>query len=166
MFDSKNKAKSLVTISSTHLAIDLVLYYQVYGRPMKDKLQIRDIVKATGLDRETLRFYESKRLLPKPSRTSAGYREFDSDVIPRIKFIKMAQEVGFSLREISDFLNLGRVSTKDLKKVAEDKISSIDAQIKSLHIMKKLLTQFSTSAMKVSKKSNCPILSHFKNLEL
>lgn len=136
---------------------------------MNDKLQIRDIVKHTGIDRETLRFYEQKGLLPKPTRTEAGYRQFDQDILIRLKFIKLAQEVGFSLKEISDLLSLGQtksISKSDLKKIADEKISALDERIKSLKAMRKVLLGFSQATTRLSKNSECPILSQFKNLEL
>ena len=136
---------------------------------MKNKLQIREIVELTGLDRETLRFYEQKGLLPKPDRTEAGYRQFDPDVIVRIQFIKLAQDVGFTLKEIMELLAFGEcsaVSKNELKKIAENKISSIDEKIKSLKTMRKVLVELSQRALSLSKKSTCPILSQFKKLEL
>jgi DNA-binding transcriptional MerR regulator len=136
---------------------------------MKAKLQIRDIFKETGLDRETLRFYEQKGLLPKPDRTQAGYRQFDAEVISRIKFIKLAQDVGFSLKEILELLNLGQkkvISKTDLRGIVEKKISQLDARIKSLKSMKKVLVGLSKIATQVTKGAECPILSQFKNLEL
>lgn len=136
---------------------------------MKAKLQIRDIIKETGLDRETLRFYEQKGLLPKPERTQAGYRQFDATVISRIKFIRLAQEVGFSLKEILELLNLGAskaISKGDLVEIAEKKISNIDARIKSLKSMKKLLVGLSKISTRLTKGADCPILSQIKNLEL
>jgi DNA-binding transcriptional MerR regulator len=126
-------------------------------------------MKETGLDRETLRFYEQKGLLPKPGRTEAGYREFDADVIPRIQFIKLAQNVGFTLKEILELLNLGQkksISKSDLRNLAENKISDIDKRIKSLNSMRKLLMGFSKMSTQLTKKSSCPILAQFKNLEL
>ena len=93
---------------------------------MKSKLQVKDITKLTGVDRETLRFYEKKGLLPKPVRTDSGYRQFSPETVVRLKFVKLAQDVGFSLREITELLKLGRekpVTGKDLKQIADSKIS-------------------------------------------
>jgi MerR family copper efflux transcriptional regulator len=135
---------------------------------MKDKLQVRDVVKQTGIDRETLRFYEQRGLLPTPQRTEAGYRKFDQSILLRLKFIKLAQDVGFSLKEISNLLNIGKnksISKSDLKRIADAKISDIDDRIKSLKSMRKLLVDFSQTATRLSKNSDCPILSQFKNLE-
>jgi MerR family transcriptional regulator, copper efflux regulator len=136
---------------------------------MKTKLQIRDIVKETGLDRETLRFYEQKGLLGKPERNSAGYRLFEAKVISRLKFIRFAQNVGFSLKEILELLNLGQkkaLSKADLKKIAERKISEIDSRIKSLEAMRDMLAGLSQMSTRLTKSAECPILSQFENLEL
>lgn len=114
---------------------------------MKTKLQVRDITKLTGIDRETLRFYEKKGLLPKPFRTASGYREFTPETIIRLKFIKLAQDVGFSLREITDLLKLGQqkqVTRKELRQIAASKISNIDERIASLKEMRKILMDFSS----------------------
>ena len=135
---------------------------------MKQKLQIKDVVQRTGLDRETLRFYEQKGLLPKSSRTEAGYREFDPDIVIRIKFIKMAQEVGFSLKEISELLALGqssKISKADLKKIANEKIAALDQKIVLLQTMRQSLIRLSSQAIKTTATKSCPILSQIKNLE-
>ncbi len=130
--------------------------------PMKSKLQVKDITRLTGVDRETLRFYESKGLLPKLVRTDAGYRQFSPEVVVRLKFIKLAQEVGFSLREITDLLKLGQqksLTKKDLKQIADSKISNIDERIAALKEMRRILVDFSARPLSEYKKSACPILS-------
>lgn len=135
---------------------------------MKTKLQVRDITKLTGIDRETLRFYEKKGLLPKPLRTASGYREFTPETIVRLKFIKLAQDVGFSLREITDLLKLGQqkqVTRKELRQIAASKISSIDERITSLKEMRKILMDFSSRPLTECKKSTCPILSELNFTE-
>lgn len=136
---------------------------------MKNKLQIRDVVNQTGIDRETLRFYEQKGLLPTPARTESGYREFDQSVLTRLKFIKLAQEVGFSLKEILELLNVGQtksISKSDLKRISDEKILALDERIRSFKSMRKLLVGFSQTATRLTKKSDCPILSQFHKLEL
>jgi len=125
-------------------------------------------MRATGLDRETLRFYEKKGLLPNARRTDVGYRQYDSTVVSRIKFIKLAQDVGFSLREILELLSLGEkkaVSKTELKSIATMKIADLDARIQSLQRMRKLLEDFSRTAVRPTKGSSCPILAQFKKLE-
>ncbi len=133
----------------------------------KENLQIKDLVKITGLDRETLRFYEKKGLLPKPTRTSSGYRVFSSDIIDRLEFIKIAKEAGFSLKEIIDILNLGKrtvLTKRELNSVAQDKIETIDEKIESLKKMRQLLVNFTRCAGAKPTRPMTLILNEFKNL--
>ena len=57
------------------------------------------LAKQAGVNGETLRYYERQGLLPKPERTESGYRLYTLDDVKRVKFIKRAQELGFSLRD-------------------------------------------------------------------
>jgi MerR family mercuric resistance operon transcriptional regulator len=63
-------------------------------------LTIGDVAKAAGVGVETIRFYERKGLIDRPRRPASGFRHYDDQVPRRIRFIRHAQELGFSLREI------------------------------------------------------------------
>jgi len=69
-------------------------------------MQTKDIMKLTGLDRETLRFYEKKGIITIPNRTASGYRKYNDEVVERINFTLMAKEAGFTLGEIKELLDL------------------------------------------------------------
>lgn len=69
-------------------------------------LTISQLARVAGVNLETIRFYEAQRLLPKPPRSPAGYRQYGPDAADRIRFIKRAQELGFSLNEIRELLEL------------------------------------------------------------
>ena len=88
-----------------------------------------------GINLETVRFYERKGLLPKPRRSASGYRLYTPDAIQRLKFIKRAQELGFSLHEIRELLAL-RVSpatnNAEIRRRTESKIADIESKIKAL----------------------------------
>lgn len=58
------------------------------------------LARAAGVNLETIRFYERQNLLPKPPRTATGYRAFPGDAVQRVRFIRRAQMLGFSLKEI------------------------------------------------------------------
>src|SRR5713226_7658982 len=103
---------------------------------------IGHLAKEAGVNLETVRYYERRGLLPKPPRSAAGYRLFPSDAARRLRFIRRAQELGFSLKEIRELLWL-RVSrttrSRDIRARAEAKIADIEAKICSLESMKKIL---------------------------
>ena len=71
------------------------------GTEMKS-LTMGRLAKQAGVNLETVRFYERRGLLPRPSRSASGYRLFTADAARRIKFIRRAQELGFSLTEIGE----------------------------------------------------------------
>lgn len=133
----------------------------------KLNLQIKDLVRLTGLDRETLRFYEKKGLLPKANRTSAGYRQFTTETVDRLEFIKIAKDAGFSLKEIVDILNLGKrtvLTKKELNSVAEQKIKTINKKIESLKKMRQTLEDFTGCIGDKQTRPMTLLMNEFKNL--
>src|SRR5215467_12384102 len=103
---------------------------------------IGQLARETGINLETVRYYERRGLLPKPPRTSSGYRLFPIDAAQRLRFIKRAQDLGFSLAEISELLALRvsrRTSSAEVRKRAEGKIDDIERKIRSLESMRKSL---------------------------
>jgi len=71
------------------------------------------VAKATELNIETIRFYEKKGLIKEPARSLNGYRQYSQEDISRLRFIKRAKELGFSLKEITDLLNLNQDAVKN-----------------------------------------------------
>jgi MerR family transcriptional regulator, copper efflux regulator len=124
-------------------------------------LTIGRLAKQAGVNLETVRYYERRGLLPKPPRSASGYRLFPSDAARRLRFIRRAQELGFSLKEIRELLSL-RVSrtttSKDIRARAEAKIADVEAKIKSLEAMKKTLNKLTKVCDGCSPLAACPIL--------
>ena len=67
-------------------------------------MRIGELTERSGVPSTALRYYEQTGLLPAPSRTSAGYRVYDTEVLPRLRFIRSAQAVGLSLADIREIL--------------------------------------------------------------
>ncbi len=119
------------------------------------------LAKEAGVNIETIRYYERQGLLPRPPRKSSGYRLWPLDTVKRIRFIKHAQELGFSLREISELLSLRTEANKtclEVKQIADEKIADIDQKIKSLKRIKKALKKLSQTCPGSGPISDCPIL--------
>ena len=124
-------------------------------------LTIGRVAAQAGVNLETLRYYERRGLLPKPARGRSGYRLFRPDDVRRVKFIKHAQMLGFSLNEIAELLSLrvDRGTTcADIKQRAEKKILAINEKIQGLKHMKKALSAMSASCRGRGPTSKCPIL--------
>ena len=123
-------------------------------------LTIGQLAKETEINIETIRYYERRGLIPEPHRRESGYREFTPRYIERIRFIKRAQTLGFTLREISELLTLadGNPACKDIRKFAEDKVKDIENRIHDLKKIKKVLNNLVKECMNKGKLSYCPIV--------
>ncbi len=126
-------------------------------------LTIGKLAKETNVNIETVRYYERIGLIPEPPRgTSSGYRQYPMQVVSRIKFIKRAQSLGFSLKEINDILTIRYKpdsSFNDIKNKIETKLEEIDEIIKGLHEMKKALIKLIKSSNIKINEIEWPVLS-------
>ena len=120
-----------------------------------------ETAKNVGVHIETLRYYERRGLIPKPSRSASNYRLYSPDTVRRVRFVKHAQELGFSLKEIKDLLSL-RATTgakcADVRKRAEAKIHDIEEKVRSLRAMRKALSKLVAECSGDGPIRKCPIL--------
>jgi MerR family mercuric resistance operon transcriptional regulator len=122
---------------------------------------IGQLARKTGINLETVRYYERRGLLPKPPRTSSGYRLFPIDAAQRLGFIKRAQDLGFSLAEIRELLTLRvsrRTRSAEVRKRAEAKIAEIESKIRSLKSMRNSLRNLANACEGCGPISECPII--------
>ena len=127
------------------------------------------LARESGINLETLRFYEREGLLPKAPRSASGYRLFPTDAARRLRFIKRAQELGFSLKEIRELLGLRlspRTTSAEIRKRAEAKIADIEGKMKSLASMSKSLRKLTESCDGCAPLSECPILESLDGEDL
>ncbi len=124
-------------------------------------LTIGRLARQAGVNSETVRYYERRGLLPRPPRSTSGYRLFPNEAARRLRFIRRAQELGFSLREIQELLSLRisrKAKAKDVRKRTESKIADIEAKISTLNSMKRALHKLMTNCPGCGPLSECPIL--------
>lgn len=128
-------------------------------------LTIGQLAKETGTHVETIRYYERQGLIAEPPRRASGYREFPPEYVERIRFIKRAQALGFTLREISELLALadGNPACKDIRKFTEEKIKVIETRIHDLARIKEVLQDLVKQCMSKKKISGCPIIKSLSN---
>ena len=122
---------------------------------------IGSVAREAGVGIETVRFYEREGLIGKPPRTPSGYRQYPEEAIERIRFIQRAKGLGFSLAEIRDLLAL-RVrpesECEDVRLRAEAKIADIEARMRDLDAMRRVLTELTRACATGKPTSECPIL--------
>jgi MerR family mercuric resistance operon transcriptional regulator len=124
-------------------------------------LTIGDVAKQAGVRTETLRYYEREGLLASPPRSVSNYRLYPQETVRRVQFIKRAQELGFSLKEVKELLSLRADPTApcaDVRSRALTKISAIDEKIRTLQAMKHALTQLVEVCPGQGATTDCPIL--------
>jgi MerR family mercuric resistance operon transcriptional regulator len=124
-------------------------------------LTIGQLAKESGVNLETVRYYERRGLLPKPPRSASGYRLFPAEATRRLRFIQRAKELGFSLKEIRELLSLRASPSKtsaEIRTRTEAKIADIEAKIRTLDSMKKTLLKLTKSCAGCGPIADCSIL--------
>jgi len=107
-------------------------------------LTVGKLAKASNVGIETVRFYEQKGLMPKPDRSSSGYRIYNEDSIARLNFIQKSKNLGFRLEEIMDILAISKDPNADCGDTCQKldkKIIDIEQRIEGLKRMKKGLAE-------------------------
>ena len=128
--------------------LDPILGYRVQNSAMR----IGELSARAGVNVQTVRFYEREKLLRKPVRTTSGYRTFEEADLERVRFIKDSQQLGFSLKEIKELLEIhesaksfsGRPLTKSKEwekafRIARERLELINQKIEFLKVLKKPL---------------------------
>jgi MerR family copper efflux transcriptional regulator len=124
-------------------------------------MTIGDLAKTAGVNVQTIRYYERRGILAPPRRTRAGYREYESEAARRVRFVKRAQELGFSLDEIQDLLNLrvdDPASCGALESQVHAKISDVEGKIRELRNLKHVLQHLRGACAGRTRTVECPVL--------
>ncbi len=126
-----------------------------------DTLTIGKLAKAAGVNVETIRYYERRGLIAEPERRLSGYRHYPDSLLTRMRFIVHAKEMGFTLNEIKELLNLcvdPNSPCMEVKKRAESKITEIEGKLEHLKNMKKSLETIASQCSGGSAVSDCSIV--------
>jgi len=116
------------------------------------------LAKAAEVNVETIRYYQRVGLVIEPVKPLDGFRVYPNETVNRIRFIKRAQKLGFSLQDIVHLLELGDGHCDDVREQAETKLSQIEAQIKDLQAMRKTLKKLITECSAGNESGSCPIV--------
>ena len=116
----------------------LTPYYSTECNVLGMEMTIGKLAKAAGVGVETIRFYERKGLIKKPQKREVGFRLYTNNEAARVRFVKRAQELGFTLREVKSLLDLQssrKITGAQVQGKAEKKIQEIQKKIKDLKQM-------------------------------
>lgn len=107
-------------------------------------LLVGELAREAGVKADTIRFYEREGLLAAPARTGAGYRIYDASALDRVRFIKRAQKLGFTLEQIRQILSLrgNRPATcQCVLRMAETSLGDVEEKLRELHAFRDALTK-------------------------
>jgi Hg(II)-responsive transcriptional regulator len=124
-------------------------------------MRIGEVAAEAAVNIQTLRYYERVGLLPAPQRHSSGYRSYASDAVRRVRFIKRAQELGFTLAEIADLLDLKQQSETSCKLVETRAAATLDRiaeKIRDLDRMRDALSRYVHACHESAPLGECPLL--------
>ena len=110
---------------------------------------------------ETLRYYERRGILAKPPRSAGNYRLYPREALGRVRFVKRAQELGFTLKEVEELLALRATPgarARDVREKAVEKLEETDAKLRSLRRMRRALAELIDNCSGEGPATSCTIL--------
>lgn len=126
---------------------------------MRQSMTISRLAATAGVGVETVRFYQRRGLIAEPSRPPGGYRRYSEADARRIRFIRRAQELGFTLREIGDLLRLEGVRTcAGTRALAARKLGMVEAKLADLAALRQVLAEIIARCDAGRERGACPII--------
>lgn len=125
-------------------------------------MQIGQLAQGTGVAIDTVRYYERNGILPPPQRQPSGYRRYDDDDIARLRFVRRAKALGFTLAEIRDLLTLSARPADDmagLKAAAGAKLADVERKLAELARVRDGLRTLIDACPGHGALERCPILA-------
>ncbi|WP_198244743.1 Hg(II)-responsive transcriptional regulator [methane-oxidizing endosymbiont of Gigantopelta aegis] len=119
---------------------------------------IGKLAKAAGVTLETIRYYQRKGLIEEPVKPLQGYRHYSEQTVQRLHFIKRAQQLGFTLKEINELLFLDSGHCDDVRQLAEQKLQQIEAQINSLTALHGALQDMVSGCGRAKADNRCSVI--------
>jgi MerR family mercuric resistance operon transcriptional regulator len=122
-------------------------------------MTIGRLAKAAGVNVETVRYYQRRGLVTEPGKPQGGHRRYPPAALERIAFIRRAQQLGFSLAEVTELLqHSDGKNHRETRRIAERKQASLELHIGQLSAMRKRLKSLIQRSLKADGKGPCPII--------
>lgn len=124
-------------------------------------MRIGQVAAEAGVSIQTVRYYERRGLLPKPPRGRSGYRSYEIASVTVVRFIKRAQEVGFTLCEVQMLINLaagGPAGCEAVKDLAHHKVMDLKRRMESIHAMRVSLERLVAACDRPTRNCDCPMI--------
>lgn len=127
---------------------------------LSDSLTIGAFAKEAGVNVETIRFYQRAGLLPEPRKPPGGIRRYGPTDVARLRFVKSAQRLGFSLEEIRGLLRLeDGTHCEDARLLSEKKLAEVRAKLSALRRIESALAKMVADCSKRRGTISCPLIA-------
>ena len=128
-----------------------------------ETFRIGEVAARSGVSIDTVRYYERRKLLPRPARSGGGFRLFTLETVERVRFIKQAQELGFSLDEICELLTTGGAQEcQRVRDILRAKLTELDERMRMIREFRRTLSCHLAACEEELKergsKAQCPVL--------
>ncbi|MEW6331507.1 MAG: MerR family DNA-binding protein [Pseudomonadota bacterium] len=127
-------------------------------------MTIGRLARAGGVNIETIRYYQRRGLLATPGKPLGGVRRYTTETLGQLRFIRRAQELGFTLREIAELLKLGDGSCAQTRAIAERRLADIETRIRDLQAMRVTLRRLIRTC-RAGGRPPCPIIASLAGTE-
>jgi len=121
------------------------------------ELTIGGLARTAGVNIETIRYYQRRGLIGTPRKPPGGMRRYPHEALTQLRFIKRAQQLGFSLRDIGDLLELGSGACAETRVLAETRLADIEMRLHDLQAMRRTLARL-IKACQAGREKVCPIV--------
>ena len=126
---------------------------------MTSTIGISTLAKQVGVSIDTVRYYEKSGLLAPQAKLASGYRRYGDPQVARLRFIRRAQDLGFSLRDIRELLGLSQLrDVARIKRSAERKLAEVERRIAALQRVRHALADLIAQCPGHGRAEACPIL--------
>ncbi|MBZ0091996.1 MAG: Hg(II)-responsive transcriptional regulator [Sulfuricellaceae bacterium] len=123
-------------------------------------ITIGALAQAAGVNVETIRYYQRRGLLAEPDKPLQGFRHYTLETVERVRFIKRAQKLGFTLEDVANLLQLNDgVHCAEARSLAANKLAAIEAKIADLEGMRRMLAGLIQQCQDGNRQEHCPIIA-------
>jgi len=129
------------------------------------KMRIGELARSVNVNVETIRYYQRIKLLELPEKPYGGRRSYSDQDLQRLRFIRRAQKLGFSLKDIRELLDLSSSDCERVEKLAAEKLSEVKAKLRQLRSIESILAKTVEQCARRKSDQPCPIIETLTELK-
>jgi Hg(II)-responsive transcriptional regulator len=128
-------------------------------------MRIGELARSVGVNVETIRYYQRIGLIELPEKPYGGMRSYDHEDLQRLRFIRRAQQLGFSLENIRELLELSSSDCERVEKLAVEKLSLVKAKLRQLRRIESILAMTVEQCSRRKGNQPCPIIEALSEMK-